>query len=375
MKKDPLEWAEFLHKFYSAGYTQQQIAKALGENRCEIGRYLKMARWPDEMKNYIKRHQSVLSNTDLIHAARDFKKSDEIKAYNFLQEKVGSGQVPVPVEIEQDSEARHGHRFNINKFFLKLSKILKFPVANRIELAGSLLFSGMITFYLCTEQFKFYVEQSESLPLLLTILGEGLIWFFSFLSTNPLHAASSKKMVIGIAGFLFVVTSASPVLKNVSRVIEYETKQNSTEGINSVIVDIQKSIAVKRAEIKESMSEIERLYSKSRLEQDKLPENYVTQRRKVDEKYQETIREVRNLAREKEASVASDEDYLRELQKSKLMGGSKKIVDDDTNWLFKFPLILNLILSLSLRIGLTVINYYLVRNFSFLTRRGELSFG
>jgi len=206
-------------------------------------------------------------------------------------------------------------------------------------------------------------------------LGEGLIWFFSFLSTNPLHAASSKKMVIGIAGFLFVVTSASPVLKNVSRVIEYETKQNSTEGINSVIVDIQKSIAVKRAEIKESMSEIERLYSKSRLEQDKLPENYVTQRRKVDEKYQETIREVRNLAREKEASVASDEDYLRELQKSKLMGGSKKIVDDDTNWLFKFPLILNLILSLSLRIGLTVINYYLVRNFSFLTRRGELSFG
>lgn len=83
-KNSPLEYGEYLLGIYDAEQiTQAQLSERVGQNRSTLSHYLKMARWSAELKTWIRASSDVLTNTDIIQAAR--KCADEEAVYVFLE--------------------------------------------------------------------------------------------------------------------------------------------------------------------------------------------------------------------------------------------------------------------------------------------------
>lgn len=70
-KETPLEYGEYLLGIYeSEEITQAQLSEKVGQNRSTLSHYLKMARWSAELKTWIRASSDVLTNTDILRAAR-----------------------------------------------------------------------------------------------------------------------------------------------------------------------------------------------------------------------------------------------------------------------------------------------------------------
>lgn len=90
-KKDPLKYGEFLlNQISTKNVTQSELAKQLGQNRTELGRYVRIGKWSKKLKEYIISNRNYLRNTVIINAAREFK--DENDAFVYLQSVVAQGQ-------------------------------------------------------------------------------------------------------------------------------------------------------------------------------------------------------------------------------------------------------------------------------------------
>lgn len=66
---DVLDVAEAFHSLRERGYSQSKIGEIFDRDRNTIGRYQKMASWPDEAKTIIRRSTKKVSARDLIHLA------------------------------------------------------------------------------------------------------------------------------------------------------------------------------------------------------------------------------------------------------------------------------------------------------------------
>ena len=90
-KKDPLKYGEFLlNQISTKNVTQSELAKQLGQNRTELGRYVRIGKWSKKLKEYIISNRNYLRNTVIINAAREFR--DENDAFVYLQSVVAQSQ-------------------------------------------------------------------------------------------------------------------------------------------------------------------------------------------------------------------------------------------------------------------------------------------
>lgn len=102
-KKDPLGFGEYLVKrMKSENVTQTQLASILGENRTELGRYVKIGKWSANFKSYLFKNKDKISNTHLIKAARDFRYEHQAIEYieNIVTSAGGHSNQPVPIRNE-----------------------------------------------------------------------------------------------------------------------------------------------------------------------------------------------------------------------------------------------------------------------------------
>lgn len=92
-KKDPLRFGDFLlAEITTSNISQSDLAKKLGQNRTELGRYVRIGRWSNETKQFINHNRKLISNTAIIKAARENK--DEAMALRYLKGVVKSKQAP-----------------------------------------------------------------------------------------------------------------------------------------------------------------------------------------------------------------------------------------------------------------------------------------
>lgn len=102
-KKDPIIYGEYLvSRMKEENVTQTQLASVLGENRTELGRYVKIGKWSADFKSYISENKEKISNTHLIKAARDFKGEEQASDYikNIIRQ---ACTVPTPIQAQSQN--------------------------------------------------------------------------------------------------------------------------------------------------------------------------------------------------------------------------------------------------------------------------------
>ncbi len=75
---DPISYGEHLYKMLENGLTQTQIANDMKTNRQLVGRYQKIGKWKDELKEYVKQNRRYISNTFILNAAMSSKSEAEL---------------------------------------------------------------------------------------------------------------------------------------------------------------------------------------------------------------------------------------------------------------------------------------------------------
>ncbi len=76
--EDPIRYGEYLCKLQDAGLTQTQIANKLKTNRQLVGRYQKIGKWPQELKEFISKNRRYISNTAMLNATMSLKEDEQI---------------------------------------------------------------------------------------------------------------------------------------------------------------------------------------------------------------------------------------------------------------------------------------------------------
>ena len=87
---DPIKCGEFLWGLKERGLNHTEIAERLETNRHQVGRYLRIADWDQDIKAFIEKHRASVSNTVLLKAAS--RSLDKKETLSFLKE--GGQKVP-----------------------------------------------------------------------------------------------------------------------------------------------------------------------------------------------------------------------------------------------------------------------------------------
>lgn len=87
---DPLDVAECYRALSEQGYKYSELEKLFGRNEKTIGRFIKIGRWPDEVKNLV-RENSEKFNIRFLLAVASKKLTDE-EVLQLIKEKIGSNK-------------------------------------------------------------------------------------------------------------------------------------------------------------------------------------------------------------------------------------------------------------------------------------------
>ena len=83
---DPIDIAECYFELNKQGYKQTELVKMFGRDRKTIGRYIKIAKWPEDVKEYIRDNLENLTTKRLMELASKDLSDDDIRKSIFAQE-------------------------------------------------------------------------------------------------------------------------------------------------------------------------------------------------------------------------------------------------------------------------------------------------
>ena len=146
-KKDPVTYGEFLLKQMAVkNVTQSGLAKELGQNRTELGRYVRIGKWGKQIKEYISTNRNYITNTSIIKAARDFKNENDALSYlkNVVEEANNASPYPTPIpsihmlkslqqenrRLKEDVSTLRETLSSLNKRFISFQKCINSHTAD-----------------------------------------------------------------------------------------------------------------------------------------------------------------------------------------------------------------------------------------------------
>ena len=83
---DPIDVAECYFELNKQGYKQSELVKMFGRDRKTIGRYIKIAKWPDDIKEHIRNSDNPVTIKSLMELASKNLESEEIRSRLMLPE-------------------------------------------------------------------------------------------------------------------------------------------------------------------------------------------------------------------------------------------------------------------------------------------------